>query len=72
MQCALYTASFFTTQDAFSPTICFTFPMTPEDITSLLTKVQTSDCSIEDAVNQLENFAAETLTDACIDHQRHL
>lgn len=46
--------------------------MTPEEITSLLTKVQTSDCSIEDAVNQLGNLAAETLTDACIDHQRQL
>lgn len=46
--------------------------MTPEDLTSLLEHVQNSDCSIEDAVQQLIKLPAENLTDACIDHQRHV
>ncbi|MFT5726030.1 MAG: NCAIR mutase (PurE)-related protein [Desulforhopalus sp.] len=46
--------------------------MTPDELTALLLKVQTSDCTIEDAVNKLGDLAAESITDACIDHQRHL
>lgn len=46
--------------------------MTPEELTNLLTKVQTSECTVEDAISTLDNLAAETLTDACVDHQRHL
>ena len=44
--------------------------MTPEELASLLTKVKSSDCSIEDAVQQLADQHPETIMDACIDHQR--
>ena len=45
--------------------------MNPEELASLLTKVKNSNCSVEDAVQQLVSQDAETITDACIDHQRH-
>ncbi|PHR24601.1 MAG: 1-(5-phosphoribosyl)-5-amino-4-imidazole-carboxylate carboxylase [Desulfotalea sp.] len=46
--------------------------MTPQDLTALLTRVKNSECSITEAVGQLDDLAAESLTDACIDHGRHL
>jgi NCAIR mutase (PurE)-related protein len=46
--------------------------MTPDELASLLLKVKTSECTVEDAVNTLSNLNAETMVDACIDHQRHL
>lgn len=46
--------------------------MTPDKLTSLLLKVKSSDCTIEDAITALSNLNAETMADACIDHQRHL
>lgn len=46
--------------------------MTPDDLTSLLVKVKNSDCTIDDAVQQLGALAAVTMGDACLDHQRHL
>lgn len=46
--------------------------MTPDELTALLLKVKTSDCTIEDAVNTLSDLNAETMADACIDHQRRL
>jgi NCAIR mutase (PurE)-related protein len=45
--------------------------MNPEELASLLKKVKSSNCSIEDAVQQLVSQHAETITDACIDHHRH-
>ena len=46
--------------------------MTPDELTSLLLKVKSSDCTIEDAISTLSNLNAETITDACVDHQRYL
>lgn len=46
--------------------------MTPDELASLLLKVKTSECTVEDAVSTLSDLNAETMVDACIDHQRHL
>ena len=46
--------------------------MTPDDLTLLLSKVKNSDCTINEAIKQLGDLAAESMRDACIDHQRHL
>ena len=46
--------------------------MTAEELTSLLEKVKTSECSIDAAIRQLDGLAAESMTDACIDHERQL
>lgn len=46
--------------------------MTPEYLTDLLEKVKNGECSVSDASKSLNDLQAETMTDACIDHQRHL
>ncbi len=46
--------------------------MTPEDLTSLLQKVKNGDCSISDATQSIKDLQSEAMTEACIDHQRHL
>lgn len=46
--------------------------MTPDELTLLLTKVKNSDCTIQEASSQLFGLAAENMTDACVDHGRHL
>ena len=46
--------------------------MTPEDLTSLLQQVKDGDCSISDATRALNELQSESMSDACIDHQRHL
>jgi len=46
--------------------------MDPQTLSVLLSQVKDSSCSIEKAMEQLASFPAENITDACIDHQRHL
>lgn len=41
-------------------------------LTQLLTKVQTGECSITDACDELRHFPGEILEHACLDHQRTL
>ena len=44
--------------------------MNPEDLTSLLQQFKNGDYTLDEAVNHLGSMQAETMTDACIDHQR--
>lgn len=45
--------------------------MAPVNITALLTQVKEGDCTIEDAVKHINTLQAESMSMACIDHQRH-
>jgi pyridinium-3,5-biscarboxylic acid mononucleotide synthase len=49
-----------------------TYSMDEKNLTLLLSQIQTGDCSIPEALAQLQHFPAETLKDACLDHQRSL
>lgn len=44
--------------------------MNPEDITALLKEFQNGDYTLDEAARHLSSMQAETMTDACIDHQR--
>ncbi len=46
--------------------------MDKDHLTSLLQQVQAGSCTITDALGKLQNFPAETLPGACLDHQRTL
>lgn len=46
--------------------------MTPEDLNTLLEQVKNGECTISDAERQLNSLQAESMSEACIDHQRHL
>lgn len=44
--------------------------MNSEDLTSLLQQFKNGNCTLDETVNYLSSMHAETMTDACIDHQR--
>lgn len=46
--------------------------MNPSTLSSLLTDVQNGTCSIKQALEKLRSFPAESVTDACVDHQRQI
>lgn len=46
--------------------------MEKNHLTSLLKQVQDGSCTIADALGKLQDFPAETLPGACLDHQRAL
>jgi NCAIR mutase (PurE)-related protein len=46
--------------------------MDPQALISLLQQVKDSNCSVDQAMQQLANFSLETVRDACVDHHRHL
>ncbi|BHH81756.1 nickel pincer cofactor biosynthesis protein LarB [Desulforhopalus sp. 52FAK] len=44
--------------------------MNPEDLTSLLHQFKNGNHTLDETVSRLSSMQAETMTDACIDHQR--
>lgn len=46
--------------------------MDKSTLTQLLTQVQNGHCSVAEALVHLQHFPAESLTNACIDHQRSI
>jgi NCAIR mutase (PurE)-related protein len=46
--------------------------MDPKTLNSILTEVQDGTCSIDQALDKLRSFPAESVTDACVDHQRQV
>lgn len=46
--------------------------MDKSTLTDLLTQVQHGNCSVAEAVGRLRHFPAESLHNACVDHQRSL
>lgn len=46
--------------------------MNPQILHALLLEVQNGTCSVEQALANLQHFPAEHLTEACLDHQRHV
>jgi NCAIR mutase (PurE)-related protein len=46
--------------------------MNVTSLTSLLASIQNGTCSINEALDQLQGFPAESIPDACVDHQRQL
>lgn len=46
--------------------------MDKDHLTSLLQQVRAGSCTIAEALGKLQNFPAETLAGACLDHQRTL
>jgi len=46
--------------------------MDKSKLTHILTQVQKGNCSVDEALTHLQHFPAESLTNACIDHQRSI
>ncbi|SHO46204.1 nickel pincer cofactor biosynthesis protein LarB [Desulfopila aestuarii] len=46
--------------------------MDKSKLSHLLTQVQKGNCSVDEALAHLQHFPAESMTNACIDHQRSL
>ncbi len=48
------------------------YSMDKSTLTEILTQVQDGNCSVTEALAKFRNFPAETLRNACVDHQRSL